>query len=227
MKQFYDSPLPNIDPADLNGWLFVLEGLAGAGCRTQSHYLSNQLEIEGYSVVECHLDESALVESELQQAWKENIIGARSLFLFRATDLYDRLEKIVVPALHAGNIVLADRYIFTLLAEARVRNLDAKWIRSVFGPALIPDAVFFLQIEEMEAAIRVLKRSQTLESRHSGLDSQSSGDLYQDFIQYQSRLRIEYSALAEEYSFTQIDARQSESQIAEAIKTKILKIIQS
>ena len=47
-----------------------------------------------------------------------------TLGLFYATDFADQLENIILPALKAGFIVLADRYIYTLMARDMVRGMD-------------------------------------------------------------------------------------------------------
>ena len=46
--------------------------------------------------------------------------------MFYATDFADQLENIILPALKAGFIVLADRYIYTLMARDMVRGMDER-----------------------------------------------------------------------------------------------------
>ena len=41
-----------------------------------------------------------------------------------ATDLADRLEYQVIPALRSGFVVLADRYIYTAIARGIARGAD-------------------------------------------------------------------------------------------------------
>jgi dTMP kinase len=57
--------------------------------------------------------------------------------LLYTTDFADRLENEIIPALKAGYIVLADRYIFTAFARTKVRNVDPQWIRDLFGFTII------------------------------------------------------------------------------------------
>src|SRR5215467_14231528 len=87
-----------------------------------------------------------LVSRELEQAMRGNILGTRTLSLFYATDFADQLENRIIPALRSGFIVLADRYIYTLMARAIVRGVEPAWIQDVYSIALVPDAVFYLTV---------------------------------------------------------------------------------
>ena len=43
--------------------------------------------------------------------------------------------------MRAGFIVVADRYIYTLMARDMVRGMDETWLKNLYGVALEPDAV--------------------------------------------------------------------------------------
>ena len=49
-------------------------------------------------------------------------------------DFWDRLERQILPAMRAGMVALVDRYIFSLMARARVRGLTAEWARAPTCP---------------------------------------------------------------------------------------------
>ena len=66
--------------------------------------------------------------------------------LLYATDFYDQLVNEIIPALRAGYIVLADRYIYTLMARDIVRGAERAWTRNLYSPALLPDAVFYFRV---------------------------------------------------------------------------------
>ena len=57
-----------------------------------------------------------------------------------STDFFDQLERRILPALRSGLIVLADRYIFTLIARAAVRGIGrdyfTEYMKLPFGPIL-------------------------------------------------------------------------------------------
>lgn len=68
------------------------------------------------------------------------------LSLLYATDFADQLENKIIPALRAGFIVLADRYIFTLMVRDLVRGADPDWLHELFGFGLVPDLTVYLQM---------------------------------------------------------------------------------
>ncbi|HLX41726.1 MAG TPA: thymidylate kinase, partial [Ktedonobacteraceae bacterium] len=124
----------------LPGRLIVIEGTDGVGRTTQLRLLRPWLESSGYAVVDTEMTRSELVGTGLKQAKEGHTLGPITLNLFYATDFVDRFESQILPALRAGFVVLTDRYIFSLMARALVRGADPKWIRSIYGLALKPDA---------------------------------------------------------------------------------------
>jgi dTMP kinase len=121
-KRFYGKGLPGVDPALIKGTLIVIEGSDGAGRSTQIDFLQNWLERKGYPTVVVGLKRSELVGEALAEAMKGNTLTATTLKLFYATDFADQLERVIIPSLKAGFVVLADRYIYTLMARDIVRG---------------------------------------------------------------------------------------------------------
>src|SRR5713101_3708047 len=121
-NQFYGAGLPGVKPENLIGSLIVLEGADGSGRSTQIRLLRDWLEGRGHAVTEVGLRRSTLVAKELSEAKEGHILGRTTMSLFYATDFADQLEHVMVPALRAGNLVLADRYIYTLMARDVARG---------------------------------------------------------------------------------------------------------
>src|SRR5580692_10866184 len=111
-RRFYGYGIPNVDLHRLAGKLIVVEGADGSGRSTQIARLRDWLEGCGHATVQVGLKRSTLVSEELNQAQMGNILSHTTLSLFYATDFADQLENIILPALKAGFIVLADRYIY-------------------------------------------------------------------------------------------------------------------
>jgi len=151
-----------VDLAKLSGWLVVVEGPDSSGRSTHVSLLSQWLEEQGYAVAQVGLKRSTLVGPELERAKQGNVLSPRTMSLFYATDFYDQLENVIVPALRAGFVVLADRYIYTLMARDLVRGSDAAWLRNLYGIALVPDAVFYLQVPPEELVQRTFAKSHAL-----------------------------------------------------------------
>ena len=123
-RRFYGHGIPGVQLDDITGRLIVVEGADGSGRSTQIARLVDWLETNGHPTVQVGLKRSTLVSSELEQAQEGNILSRTTLGLFYATDFADQLENIIIPALKAGFIVLADRYIYTLMARDMVRGMD-------------------------------------------------------------------------------------------------------
>jgi dTMP kinase len=161
----------------------------------------------------------------IEMAKAGNILDRWSLSLLYATDFADRLEHQIIPALRSGFIVLADRYIYTAFARDFVRSGDRKWIRDVFGFALIPDLVCYLRIDVETLALRVIETT-GMNYWESGMDLRLGGDLYDSFKKYQSLLIEEFDRMAEEFHFNVVDARKPPEDIQEELRGYILPVLQ-
>src|SRR4030081_3035496 len=145
-RRFYGHGIPRVDLEQLAGKLIVGEGADGSGRSSQIAMLVEWLEGSGHATVQVGLKRSTLVSEELEQAQQGNILSHTTLSLFYATDFADQLKNIILPALKAGCMVLADRYIYTLMARDLVRGMDQTWLKNLYGLALVPDAVFYLNV---------------------------------------------------------------------------------
>jgi len=153
---FYGHGLPGVKHKSLRGRLIVLEGTDGVGRSTQVALLKEWLESEGYAVSATGLKRGKLAGKGIQQAMAGHTMGDTTMNLLYATDLVDRLERDIIPSLRAGFVVLTDRYIYSVIARALVRGADPAWIHNVFGFALVPDIVFYLQADLAHLVPRVL-----------------------------------------------------------------------
>src|SRR5262244_3556615 len=220
-KRFYGKGMPGVDLEQLKGQLIVVEGADGSGRSTQMDLLRNWLERRGYPTVNVGLKRSMLVARELEQAMRGNILGTRTLSLFYATDFADQLENRIIPALRSGFIVLADRYIYTLMARAIVRGVERAWIRDVYSIALVPDAVFYLTVSPKILVERNLRKHAVLDYWESGMDMHRSSNMYASFIEYQRLIQKEFKAMQEHYGFETIDGNRSARAIQKELREHI------
>ncbi|MBA2284609.1 MAG: thymidylate kinase [Ktedonobacteraceae bacterium] len=208
----------------LPGRLIVIEGTDGVGRTTQLHQLRPWLESSGYAVIDTEMTGSLLVGKGLKRAKEGNTLGPITLNLFYATDFVDRFEREILPALRAGFVVLTDRYIYSLMARALVRGANPRWIRSLYGLALKPDAIFYLRAELDDLISRVLQRG-GFDYWESGMDVRLGEDFYDSFINYQTRLLKHFDAMTGEYQFQVIDASLPIGQVTEQLKHNILHLL--
>lgn len=217
----YRHTLPGVDLGELGGWLFVLEGPDGSGRSTQIWLLSRWLEQEGYAVEQMGLKRSKLVANELDQAKRGNVLSPRTMALFYATDFYDQLENRIVPALRAGSGVLADRYVFSLMARDLVRGAREGWLESLYSMAIVPDATYLLECSAGNILERTLGKRRNLDYWESGMDLGLSRDWYESFVAYQEKMREVFDRLAPRYDLERVDGDRSIMEIHEDLKDRI------
>lgn len=220
-RRFYGHGLPGVDPEQLAGKLIVVEGADGSGRSTQIELLVEWLEDSGHATVQVGLKRSTLVSEELERAQQGNILSRTTLSLFYATDFADQLENIILPALRAGFVVLADRYIYTLMARDMVRGMDEVWLRNLYGLALEPDVVFYLNVPPAELVQRTFAKNASLDYWESGMDLGLSRDMFDSFMKYQTAMQKAFRRLQTSYGFTIVDGLRPAQTINAELQKKI------
>jgi dTMP kinase len=226
--RFYGYGLPSIadraKPAALPGRLIVLEGTDGVGRSTQIALLREWLESSGYAVISSGLKRSTLAGKGIALAQEGHYLGDRTTSLLYATDLADRLERGIIPALRAGFVVLTDRYIYSLIARALARGLDREWVMNTFGFALVPDRVFYLRSDLNHLIPRVLN-TRGFNYWESGMDFLRKRDYHDSYVEYQSRLLAQFDRMSAQYDFHLVDATRSVHHVFVDLKQGISRLI--
>jgi dTMP kinase len=220
-RKFYGHGIPGVKLDELVGKLIVVEGADGSGRSTQIASLVEWLETNGHATVQVGLKRSTLVSEELEKAQEGNILSRTTLSLFYATDFADQLENIILPALRAGFIVIADRYIYTLMARDLVRGMDEKWLKNLYGTALIPDAVFYLEVPPDELVQRHLSKNATLDYWESGMDIGLSRDVFVSFLKYQTAMQTQFRRMQKSYGFEIVDGSRAAGDVSAELQKKI------
>ena len=224
-RRFYGRGVPRIDLDDLAGKLIVVEGADGSGRSTQIARLVEWLECSGHATVQVGLKRSTLVSEELELAQQGNILSHTTLSLFYATDFADQLENAIIPALKAGFIVLADRYIYTLMARDLVRGLEEPWLKNLYGIALEPDGVFYLNVPPAELVQRSLAKYAALDYWESGMDLGLSRDMFDSFLKFQALMQDAFKRLQAVYNFEILDGDRSPDAVFDELKQRIAKLL--
>lgn len=220
-KSFYGHGIPGVNLDELGGKLIVVEGADGSGRSTQINRLVKWLEATGHATVQVGLKRSTLVSEELAAAQQGNILSRTTLSLFYATDFADQLVNVIIPALRAGSIVLADRYIYTLMARDLARGMDMDWLRNLYDIALVPDAVIYLKVSPQTLIQRNFAKKPELDYWESGMDLGLSRDMFDSFLRYQSLLIDQFRALQKVYKFRIVNADRPVDPIQNLLRKKI------
>jgi len=224
--RFYGERPPGIDEESYPGRLIVVEGTDGVGRSTQVGLLKEWLEDRGYAVLDTGLVRSELAGPGIKRAKDGHTLDPITLNLFYATDFWDRMERQIVPALRAGMVALVDRYVFSLISRAVVRGVSDEWMENLYGFALVPDLVVYLDIDVEHLLPRVLMKT-GFDYWESGLDYLSEPDVYRSFVRYQTALLEEYLRLAERHLFTVVDARGGISDVFRVVRDEVDRAVAS
>src|SRR5580693_1387067 len=218
---FYSESLAGVDRDELQGKLIVIEGPDSVGRSTQVARLRTWLEHQGHAVLDTGMARGALAGKGIQQAKEGNTLGPITMTLFYATDFADRLENEIIPALRAGFVVLTDRYIFSMMARAIARGEDREWIERVCGFGLVPHAVYYLRARVKDLVSRVIIGRGAFDYWESGMDYHFGNDMYESFVNYQTRLIRVLDRMSARYGFIDIDAGKSPEAIFHELQRRI------
>lgn len=210
---------------DYPGKLIVIEGTDGVGRSTQTELLKNWLAVEGYGVTVTGWKSSLLISNVIEKAKSKNALNTITFSLLYATDLADRLNHIIVPALKAGLMVICDRYSYTAFARDVVRGADPQWVRKLYGFAPEPDLVFYLKMPLDPLLRRIITTRGSLDFYESGRDIGMSTDLYQSFKLYQSQIMFEYEQMMSEFDFVTVPADETPEKIQRAMRQHVVKLL--
>jgi dTMP kinase len=180
--------------------------LDGSGKSTQIRLLHHWLEMEGYKVFFTEWNSSPQVKEATKKGKRNQSLTPTTFSLIHCTDFADRYERQILPLLHAGYIILSDRYCYTAFARDAARGCDRAWLRDLYKFAKKPDILFFFNLKPEIAGNRILTGRQKLKYYEAGMDLGLSPNSIESFKLFQEKIYQEYLLMAEEFNFIFIDA---------------------
>ena len=220
-QYFFGEPLVGFDPSEITGSLIVIEGMDGSGRSTQIALLQEWLESEGFAVQTSGLRRSNLVGRDIDELLAKNAATRLTLALMYATDFFDQMEHRILPALRSGTIVLADRFIFTLIARGVVRGINRDYMSGLYAMALRPHLTFWLNVRPETAFGREFKKAQAISYWEAGRDMSLSHDLYWSFIRYQTMIKREFEVMAKKFGFLELDGEANVPTVNKQLRQRI------
>jgi dTMP kinase len=220
-QYFFGEPLVGFDPSEITGSLIVIEGMDGSGRSTQIALLQEWLESEGFAVQTSGLRRSNLVGRDIDELLAKNAATRLTLALMYATDFFDQMEHRILPALRSGTIVLADRFIFTLIARGVVRGINRDYMSGLYAMALRPHLTFWLNVRPETAFGREFKKAQAISYWEAGRDMSLSHDLYWSFIRYQTMIKREFEVMAKKNGFLELDGEANVPAVNKQLRQRI------
>ncbi len=174
--------------------LFItFEGIDGSGKSTQAKILAERLRAMGFGVVLTREPGGSPGAEEIRtlvlQGDPDRWSAETEILLFTAARR-DHLEKIILPALEAGRIVICDRFadstrLYQGISRGDLRNVVDKLHTLMIGRE--PDLTFVIDMDPAKGLTRALSR-QTADERFEGFGE----DL-------QQKMRVGFLDLAKEF----------------------------
>jgi len=187
------------------GALVVVEGIDGSGKSTQLYLLKRWLEIGGYRLHFTEWNSSELVKSATKRGKQRRLLTPVTFSLLHAADFADRCERQILPLLHSGYLVLADRYIYTAFARDSARGCSTKWLRNLYRFAPVPDVTFYFRAPLEVAVHRILSGRPKLKYYEAGMDLGLSFDRQESFRIFQGMIMEQYDRMIESDNFVVMD----------------------
>ena len=207
------------------GRLVVVEGIDGSGKSTQIRLLEKWLKFNGLDVFLTEWNSSDLVKEVTSRGKKKANLTPTTFSLLHATDFADRFERNISPLLHAGYVVLADRYVYTAYARDATRGCDPRWVRKLYSFAIKPDIAFYFRVPVDISVDRILSGRPKLKHYEAGMDLALSGDTYESYRIFQSRIQGQYDSMVEKEGFSVIDGTRGIRQQQSLMRSEVLRVL--
>ncbi len=215
----------------MRGKLIVFEGIEGSGKTTQIQYLRQWLDsnlmkgkLSGYptGVIVTRQPGGTSVGQHIRQVLlqpsteTESLTSTSELLLY-AADRAQHVERILIPALETGHLVLCDRYTASTTAyQGYGRQLDLNLIKTLNAIAtggLNSDLTLWLKLDVTQGLKRMATRGQADRIEQSG-------------VEFHRRVHKGFAAQAQEDTFITIDGSLSQAAVAESIQAIVFNYLE-
>ena len=199
------------------GFFITFEGIDGSGKSTQIRKLAKFLEDNGFDIIITREPGGSVGGEEIRNLLLQGEVDRWSaeteILLFTAARR-DHLERIILPALQDGKIVICDRFtdstrMYQGMRGPKLRNLVDNLTEEVINCE--PDLTIIIDIDP-EISLRRAKSRETAEER------------FEDFgVDLQKKMRKGFIDLSKEFNFRikVVNGQQSVDDLAKEIFTLV------
>ncbi|GIH93034.1 dTMP kinase [Planobispora siamensis] len=201
------------------GMFIAFEGGEGSGKTTQSRLLAIWLRDQGFDVVQTREPGSTKVGMRLRAILLDAVhqgLSARSEALLYAADRAEHVEKVILPALYRGAMVISDRYVDSSLAyQGAGRALKPEEVARINAWAtggLVPDLTVLIDTPPSVGLTRLGGAADRIESEP---------------LEFHERVRREFRALAaaDPGRYLVVDGTLTQEEISGAIHDRVREIL--
>lgn len=204
----------------MSGKFITLEGIDGSGKTTQGIILKNKLEEFGKDVLFTRepggVSGAEEIRNLLVKGEKDRWSNITEILLFFASRRH-HLEKVLLPAINKGKIVICDRFTDSTIVYQGRENINLKKLiielnKSVIE--IIPDLTLIIDIDPTKSLNR-------------GLSRKSEEMRFETFgLEFQTTARNGYISLAKtEKRYQLIDGNNSKDKVHQMIWNKVSKFL--
>ena len=204
----------------MSGKFITLEGIDGSGKTTQGIILKNKLEEFGKDVLFTRepggVSGAEEIRNLLVKGEKDRWSNITEILLFFASRRH-HLEKVLLPAINKGKIVICDRFTDSTIVYQGRENIHLKKLiielnKSVIE--IIPDLTLIIDIDPTKSLNR-------------GLSRKSEEMRFEKFgLEFQTTARNGYISLAKtEKRYKLIDGNNSKDKVHQMIWNKVSKFL--
>ncbi len=194
------------DDGEYPGRLIIVEGIDGSGKSTQVDLLQKWLRSRNLVTVFTEWNSSPIVKRTTKQAKVNELLTPMSFSLIHAADFASRVHAQILPALRAGAIVLADRYVYTAFARDATRGVNRDWVRRIYSFAVQPTLALYFRVPLDVSIERIGSGRADMKFYEAGQDMGFSNNRQESFRIFQNKLLDEYEGMTEEFGLITIDA---------------------
>lgn len=196
----------------MRGLFVTLEGPDGSGKTTILERVDNRLRENGIEAVLTREPGGTPIAEKIRTVILDNAnegMGSRCEALLYAASRAEHTEKLILPAIERGELVLCDRYVLSSLAyqgAGRELGMQDVWNINSFATAgQMPDLVLFFDVDPLTVLNRKAKVTQQdrLEVAGNAFHSRVY-EGYQEALTYADKVQV-------------IDARQSIEDVTDAV----------
>lgn len=108
------------------------------------------------------------------------------------------------------------------IQSALLQSLASRrWSHQLFGFAIVPDLVFYLDVEPEELVRRVFQKNTFLDYYESGADLGLSDDMYESFMIYQRMIAKEFRRMQKCYNLVLVNGNRSIPEVNADLQKRI------
>ncbi|MEM4519349.1 MAG: dTMP kinase [Sulfolobales archaeon] len=194
------------------GVLIVVEGIDGAGKTSVSGEVVSRLSNLGFKTVYTYEPYTPFITEVINEYWDE--IDPIVLTLLMAADRYYHINRVILPYLRSGHIVISDRYYYSSIAYQGAQGVDTQWIAEVNKFVIKPKLAIYLDVDPEVG----LTRKKVSNTRVKSIEAN---------IEMIRKARSIYLDLISRGELVLVNARDELSRVVDEVMKHVLEVIKA